>query len=732
MKLRRQMARLLCIMMILTVFAGCKSGSSDDKGRVSMGRYVEQKLELPDDLAGGYIISAFTNAENKLEVYVYQDTGIQSLIYTDGTWTKQDCSWLTSTELEGKYITDITMGKDLKYYVLTMDQFDEEGYSEIYWKDKDSVEKIAIPWLEKKHAVSDTEEQFPFVQKIDIMSNGNIVMADLLDDSIHVFDQSNGNDITDVTYIEPYTIDGDNIIGYSEEKQKLVSSDEKVSYTYDPKDMNTILQKSNDGLYQLNKQGISVMNNGGTIWQTVVDGGLTSLADVTLEYKSLCVIEKAQKEFAVLARNGSLFYYTYDANIPSVPEKQISIYSLFLNTTVQQAVVKYQTSHPNYQIRYSYALETPYPYVKESKENTIAQISEYVRTLNTELIAGNGADILLLDGLPKESYIEKGILEDISSVIQPMVDSNELNTNIMKNYITDSGCYYVPLRFQVPIIYGNNDVVKNSTSLDAMLEYVNKNPNDVIFQNIGSKDLARTFFGIYSKDIINEDNTLNETGLQNYLDLLSAIMNQGGELDYMFVGNGSTQVVNAIDLDDGFGYSARPDGENMGYIKQLQVLEDCVVPLHLEKKNGMVYNTLNHQYIESGLFGINKASKDKETAKDFLQYVLSEEIQSGNTMDGFPVATKELDALMTNEKALDGVSICSSTQDGKTLTYSTPEYEQVQELYEKMKTLDTPLSYDCTLSELIIEQAAKYLDGDQTKDEAIKNMTNTVSRYLAE
>ena len=222
MKLRRQMARLLCIMMILTVFAGCKSGSSDDKGRVSMGRYVEQKLELPDDLAGGYIISAFTNAENKLEVYVYQDTGIQSLIYTDGTWTKQDCSWLTSTELEGKYITDITMGEDLKYYVLATNQSDEESYSEVYKRDKDSVKKIVIPWLEKKNAVIDTEEQYPFVDKINIMSNGNIVMSDCLLKSVHVFDQSNGNDITDVTYIEPYTIDGDNIIGYSEEKQKLV------------------------------------------------------------------------------------------------------------------------------------------------------------------------------------------------------------------------------------------------------------------------------------------------------------------------------------------------------------------------------------------------------------------------------------------------------------------------------------------------------------------------------
>ena len=35
---------------------------------------------------------------------------------------------------------------------------------------------------------------------------------------------------------------------------------------------------------------------------------------------------------------------------------------------------------------------------------------------------GNGPDIILLDGLPVESYIEKGLLEDISDVINPLVE----------------------------------------------------------------------------------------------------------------------------------------------------------------------------------------------------------------------------------------------------------------------------------------------------------------------
>lgn len=37
-------------------------------------------------------------------------------------------------------------------------------------------------------------------------------------------------------------------------------------------------------------------------------------------------------------------------------------------------------------------------------------VSDTIRALNTELLGGNGADLLVLDGLPAESYIKRGFL----------------------------------------------------------------------------------------------------------------------------------------------------------------------------------------------------------------------------------------------------------------------------------------------------------------------------------
>lgn len=43
---------------------------------------------------------------------------------------------------------------------------------------------------------------------------------------------------------------------------------------------------------------------------------------------------------------------------------------------------------------------------------------DVIRALNTELLNGKGADVLILDGLPMETYKNKGILADLSSLFE--------------------------------------------------------------------------------------------------------------------------------------------------------------------------------------------------------------------------------------------------------------------------------------------------------------------------
>ena len=51
--------------------------------------------------------------------------------------------------------------------------------------------------------------------------------------------------------------------------------------------------------------------------------------------------------------------------------------------------------------------------------------TDALKVLNTEIMAGTGPDVLLLDGISEDTYIEKGMLEDLSGVLK--------DTDIMSN-----------------------------------------------------------------------------------------------------------------------------------------------------------------------------------------------------------------------------------------------------------------------------------------------------------
>ena len=62
-------------------------------------------------------------------------------------------------------------------------------------------------------------------------------------------------------------------------------------------------------------------------------------------------------------------------------------------------------------------------------------VSDAIRSLNTEIMAGNGPDIILMDGLPIEDYIEKGVLEDLSDMVESVKENGEeFFENVLSSY----------------------------------------------------------------------------------------------------------------------------------------------------------------------------------------------------------------------------------------------------------------------------------------------------------
>ena len=99
---------------------------------------------------------------------------------------------------------------------------------------------------------------------------------------------------------------------------------------------------------------------------------------------------------------------------------------------MKQAASLFQMEHPDVRVEL----------IDGAGESGSTLKSDTIRSLNAELLNGNGADVLVLDGLPIESYIEKGVLEDLSDIITPMVKAGELYPNIAESFTGSDGSVY--------------------------------------------------------------------------------------------------------------------------------------------------------------------------------------------------------------------------------------------------------------------------------------------------
>ena len=90
-----------------------------------------------------------------------------------------------------------------------------------------------------------------------------------------------------------------------------------------------------------------------------------------------------------------------------------------------------------------------------SEEDAVTS-TDALKNLNTEIMAGNGPDVLILDGIPTDTYTEKGMLADISGILDKTEEADGLLQNIRNAYVEEDGSQYVmPVRFAIPMIQGN-------------------------------------------------------------------------------------------------------------------------------------------------------------------------------------------------------------------------------------------------------------------------------------
>lgn len=504
-------------------------------------------------------------------------------------------------------------------------------------------------------------------------------------------------------------------------------------------------------LYFANGGGLYRYRAGGSVVEQLADGKLNSLAKPSISLYGMMVLGDGSFLLSVMDEaNAKLLHYVYDESIPTVPDTELKVYALEDSAEVQQAISMFQTQNPKYYV----SLETGI-----SGDDAVTA-SDALRTLNTEIMAGNGPDVLILDGMPMDSYMEKGVLKDISGVYSEMLQNDGLQENVAGIYQRDGAVYAIPSRFKVPVLVGDAETIaqiEDMESLGSVAEQLRAKDDETasILHVMSAYWLQKIFYGVYSPTMLAADGTLDTQVLTDYMTELKMLFDLNhyaeDEIEYrMFTEYDDPYDFSAyIDVQDWIEDNVKmqlvnvSSGYNLADITSVCALKDGL-DYRLAPAGG------KNVFIPATIVGVSAKSSQSEGAEEFVKFMLSEAAQSVNQGGGFPVNKKALDTELFADK-LEKAAEAEADPDLRILgsSYSTikdengvvkefaydtilPEQAEIDRFKELADSLDTPSLTDAVMEELVAEQAGKCITQDVTVEEAVSAVSQKMDLYLAE
>ena len=508
---------------------------------------------------------------------------------------------------------------------------------------------------------------------------------------------------------------------------------------YEGLDSATFVGLDGEGLFAADSAGISRWKNGA--WDLIVDGGLTMLVMPDMLIRDLvCGDNGDWYAFLGGMENTQLLRFRFDPDIPAQPSQNLTVFSLYDNTTARLAIGEFQRGNPDVRVNLEVGIETksntgimmmgPRGMRQEEPDNS-ATVEDVIRALNTQLLAGKGPDLIILDGLPLQSYIEKGVLKDISALAGRLVSEENLLANLTGAYTFDGKTYGLPSRFALPVMLGDSANLQGLNSLDdlvaAVEAYGSKEPAllrapDQLWEETG---LVLYGYDASVASFTNSDGSLDEAALAQYLG--SALRLTQAIRDIYPEANRRTGYAMAISAAGGQARRIDPgamDIANGEALIHLQALDNAMgyamLTSQLGSMDGMEIASLFRKgyFVPSGGIGVVAAGKQQELAEAFLQTLMGSAVQDNFLADAFPVNRTAWGTMA--EQLKERFSQMADTE------FNDMGFPSLCE------GLDTPLFVDQFVKNAVQAQAKDLVGGTISPEDAAAKIVADTRLYLAE
>ena len=640
---------LLCISVMLTC-SGC-GNAADNLNQVStegeMGRYVEEEVE-PE---GGEKESGYAGL-------VQQDGRLRLIGQSGGDWVSDDHgASFTSAE-------DGTDGQGEASVELLSVTGSSDG-SRILMEYIDGVRRWRLTSAEGEEIISVNlgENEYPsfysgadcFYMKMGseiyrihresgeiqfLTENENYPLALAANDEMLFILHVSGVSLFDLNEKNVAEKQDEVLSGFFSQRQDDILNDISSVFLY----------PCGEELYVLTHEGIFVHELYGSEMRRVVDGSACGIGDIGRGFLGMTVTEaEGEKIFNVLYTDGKLLRYVKDKSLPAEPEASLRIYSLYDDGNIRQAVSAFRRKYPELYIKYEVGVNPDYGGTEE----------DALRNLGTELAAGTGPDILVVDDIPFDTYGEKGILADLSFLRDDLPEEEYFET-VAEGFATESGLYVMPLTFALPVLAVDSETAASAgeiKELSQLADLVEKTAGgeESVIGFLSAEEALRLFAQSSMGAWETEEGTLDRNAVAEFLTQLKRIYdvqmrNLPENMNEMFFsGSGWGSGENTLARRCGsYGLSETLDVKLMAFPEQpfcggylSGAAEDFPMTLGKLKHMGGEYMQMPGQSygtcLPATLMAMNSASKHGEESRLFLEYIFSSEFQGNVSLNGTPV-----------------------------------------------------------------------------------------------
>lgn len=744
--IKKIMSLALAASLSLGILAGCgQSGDGKDGGKETesaKGRYLEEDIPLPEQTSV-YSMTQMEDGTIRIATNDQEGRGaVWDLKEDDAAWEKvYDLpeEWMETDDL---YVTHVAVSPKGDAFAVISQLSGGEASEEHYYHldEKGAVTEVPLNVGEYLYFMQYAQDG----ELLTLFQNTPLSSVDM--ETGELTDKVSGAEDTSFFGVAGdtiYTVDYDGgILPFDRKTGEPLPKDENLSDSIAQsgasmdlhnvqcrplvfargKEEQEVFYCTNKGLYRHIKDGSAV--------ELVIDSSLNSLGDPDVGLISMeATKDDAFYVLAVDSQSAKLLHFTYSADTDTVPETELKAWSLYENSELMQNISQYQKENPEVYVD----LE-----VGVTEDNGVTA-SDALKNLSTEIMAGNGPDILMLDGLPVDSYVEKGMLEDLSDVA---AQAEDLFENLMAGMEEDGKLYGIPLRFSIPLVEADTQYLEKIQDLESLADVVeemgaadpDKNISSPYFDGVM---LAAQLYDACSPAWIREDGTIDEEKLEEFYTQLGRIYDPEKyiETDYGVFGEGYQNYVSAISSETLQLYC---DKLQIGFGGIWSDSTFAQLATTMMDKEGISYKPLigqaEHVFLPKAVAGVSSKSGMKEEAKRFVQFLLTEEAQMAAQGGGLPVNQKALESLIDHIDA--GMTIGSSMSNDPDsyveMTIQKPSAEITDQFIAYIKEADTPALTNEIIRNAVLSQAGECLEGKIAPQEAVRAVTDQVDLYLAE